>query len=361
MRRAPGDHLLFAIDDTPTARYGPCVQGAGIHHNPSPGPAGEKFVYGHVWVTLAWLARHPLGTPWPCRCAPCSTSAPRTCPRWPRHYPWDVPHQAGTGRGVGPLADRLAGRAGKALWLVVDGAYAKRPFLQPVLALGVVVVQPAAQGRPPDGPAADPTSATDSAGRCRPTARSGSTWPSVPDKSAAGGGWSACSTASGWSRQIKTFEATWRPAGGRIRRGDRARGRRLAGLLLHRPATATATQVLEAMADRGAIEVAFCDAKQRLGFHDPQVWLAPAVERATPMAWLVGTLVVLWYAESGKDGVQARRRRPWYRHRPSLTFADMLASCRLQLWRHWLGQGGGLHAGREEKWAWLLEYLATAT
>jgi hypothetical protein len=75
---------------------------------------------------------------------------------------------------------------------------------------------------------------------------------------------------------------------------------------------------------RWSVEVAFCDAKQRLGFHDPQVWSAPAVGRATPMAWLVGTLVVLWYAESGKDAAQARRRRPWYRHRPALTFADML-------------------------------------
>src|SRR5947209_6443667 len=60
MRLAPGERLLFAIDDTPTARYGPCVQGAGVHHNPSPGPAGEKFVYGHVWVAVSWLARHPL-------------------------------------------------------------------------------------------------------------------------------------------------------------------------------------------------------------------------------------------------------------------------------------------------------------
>ena len=50
--------LLLALDDTPTARYGPCVEGAGIHHNPSPGPAGAKYVYGHVWVTLAGLARH---------------------------------------------------------------------------------------------------------------------------------------------------------------------------------------------------------------------------------------------------------------------------------------------------------------
>jgi hypothetical protein len=59
MRHLGGDHVLFAIDDTPTARYGPKVQGAGIHHNPTPGPAGEKFVYGHIWVTLAWLVRHP--------------------------------------------------------------------------------------------------------------------------------------------------------------------------------------------------------------------------------------------------------------------------------------------------------------
>jgi hypothetical protein len=112
---------------------------------------------------------------------------------------------------------------------------------------------------------------------------------------------------------------------------------------------------------RWSVEVAFCDAKQQLGLHDPQVWSAPAVERATPMAWLVGTLVVLWYAETGKDGPQARRQQPWYRHKPSLTFADMLASCRFQLWLHWLQQGGATEAGLEGRWAWLLQYIATAT
>src|SRR5262245_24684796 len=50
--------LRVAIDDTPSARYGPAVEGAGIHHNPSPGPAGEQYVYGHVWVTVAALAQH---------------------------------------------------------------------------------------------------------------------------------------------------------------------------------------------------------------------------------------------------------------------------------------------------------------
>src|SRR5436190_2913905 len=52
--------LTFALDDTPTERYGPHVGGAGVRHNPCPGPAGSPFVYGHVWVVLGFLARHPV-------------------------------------------------------------------------------------------------------------------------------------------------------------------------------------------------------------------------------------------------------------------------------------------------------------
>jgi DDE superfamily endonuclease len=58
-RIAPSDRLVFALDDTPTKRYGPKVQGAGIHHNPTPGPAGSKFLYGHNWVVLSRVVRHP--------------------------------------------------------------------------------------------------------------------------------------------------------------------------------------------------------------------------------------------------------------------------------------------------------------
>src|SRR4051794_32713318 len=53
------ERLTLAIDDTPTRRYGPHVEGAGVHHNPTPGPAGSPYVYGHVFVVLGLLAPHP--------------------------------------------------------------------------------------------------------------------------------------------------------------------------------------------------------------------------------------------------------------------------------------------------------------
>ena len=52
------ERLTLGLDDTPTQRYGSFVQGAGIHHNPTPGTAGSPYVYGHVWVVLGLLAPH---------------------------------------------------------------------------------------------------------------------------------------------------------------------------------------------------------------------------------------------------------------------------------------------------------------
>jgi len=55
-----GDRIVLAMDDSPTSRYGKHVEGAGVHHNPTPGPADGEWLYGHNWVALAWLAAHPL-------------------------------------------------------------------------------------------------------------------------------------------------------------------------------------------------------------------------------------------------------------------------------------------------------------
>ena len=73
--------LLLAIDDTHTPRYGPMVEGCGIHHDPCPGPAGGKYMDGHVWVTLTAVAKHEgWGTIALPLQGPSSTSARPICP-----------------------------------------------------------------------------------------------------------------------------------------------------------------------------------------------------------------------------------------------------------------------------------------
>ncbi len=100
-------------------------------------------------------------------------------------YPWELRTKLELAAELAGWLARWLRHAGKALWLVADGAYAKRPFLKPALALGLVVFsrlrKDARLGaclRPGAGPA--------SAGRCRPTTRAASTWPSGPGRSAAG-------------------------------------------------------------------------------------------------------------------------------------------------------------------------------
>ncbi len=48
-----GEFIKLALDDSPTKRYGPKIELAGIHHNPTPGPSGSELLYGHVWVTMS--------------------------------------------------------------------------------------------------------------------------------------------------------------------------------------------------------------------------------------------------------------------------------------------------------------------
>jgi hypothetical protein len=119
----------------------------------------------------------------------------------------------------------------------------------------------------------------------------------------------------------------------------------------------TAAEVIVGYLRRWSVEVAYCEAKQLLGFHDPMVRCPASVARAHPTAWFVGSLVVLWYARTGQYEPPAHRHRPWYKDKVTPTFADMLASCRLCLWRHWLAAEP---SGAAAKQAWLLEYLATA-
>ncbi len=134
--------VLLGVDDSPTQRYGRQVEGAGVHRHPTPGPADGDWLYGHNWVTLAWLARHPQWGVIALALRSLLYVREIDVPKLDAKRGWKF-------RTKHELAvellqwfvkwARLLGLQAK-LWLVADGAYAASPFLKPVLKLGVVVV-----------------------------------------------------------------------------------------------------------------------------------------------------------------------------------------------------------------------------
>jgi len=89
---------------------------------------------------------------------------------------------------------------------------------------------------------------------------------------------------------------------------------------------ATPEEILTWYACRWAIEVAFQDSKGHLGFEEPQGWTKQAVKRTAPMAMLLYTLLIAWFAQEGHH--LRFPHRPWYVRKKSIAFVDMLRTLR---------------------------------
>jgi hypothetical protein len=309
MRRIPGDHWLFALDDTPTPRYGPCVQAAGVHHNPSPGPAGEKFVYGHLWVTLAWLVRHPLWhtLSWP----PHALLYVRVkdAPELAKTYPWEFRTKLELAVALVHGLTEGLGHAGKALWLVADGAYAKRPFLRPVLARGLVVFSRLRR----DADLRSLPTTQRRRGQRGPLPTYGKDRIDLAKRAGQKRGWRPVECVrygQPVTKMVKTFEATWRPAGGRLRVVIVRERDGWLPYFCTDPAVAAET-ILEVMADRGAIEQTFKDVKEIWGAGQQQVRNVYAGIGAWAVNLTLYSVVEAWAWSRDDEALVDRSRSPW--------------------------------------------------
>jgi hypothetical protein len=268
---ALGDRILLAMDDSPTARYGRHVEGAGVHHHPTPGPADGKWLYGHNWVALAWLAGHPL---WGVIALPLRSMLyvrQVDIPKLAEKYGWEFRTKHQLGVELLTWFMQAIGRLGvKAkVWLAVDGAYAAQPFLKPIIGLGIVVVSRLRK----DACLYDLPEKRDPRRRGRPPVY-GKNRIHVAKRAAHRQGWQTityhCRGVEA-TRQYKTFLATSKLVGGQIR------------VVLLRfedgswaPYFCTDTSVdmrdiLEAVAARWAIEEHFHDVKEVWGAGQQQV------------------------------------------------------------------------------------------
>jgi hypothetical protein len=301
----PG-RVLLAVDDTLTKRYGPKVEGAGIHHNPTPGPANAKHAYGHSWVTLAWVQRHPL---WGTIALPLwamlyvrAKDLPKLAPenRWSFRTKLEL--AAGMVRSVAAALppDRPA-------WVVVDGGYTKRPFLQPVLAAGVTIV-----GRlRKDAALCDVPPPRQPGQRGRP--RKYGERIDLARRGHHRQGWSEGEFSlygQNVTKTYKTFLATYAPVGGVIRVVVVREEHGWFAWFCTNP-DASVREILETVADRGAIEQVFHDVKEVHGAGQQQlrhVWANVAAWNL--LLWLY-TLVELWAWHRDERELVDRTARPW--------------------------------------------------
>jgi hypothetical protein len=300
--------LVFALDDTPTPRYGPLVQGAGVHHNPCPGPANSPFVYGHVWVVLALLACHPA---WGVIALPLLA---RLYVRKKDLGGIDGKHRPAF-RTKLELAVELVrwancwlGFLGKPLWVVADGAYAKAAVLKPLIALGVVVVS---RLRRDAALWTVPVARTGKRGRPR---KYGECRVSLAKRAGQKRGWATGTFelyGKATAKRYKTFVATWRPAGGAIRvvLVDEPKG--WLAFFCTDP-NATVADVLGLVADRFSLETCFRDCKEVVGAGQQQVRHVWAGVGSFHLCLWTFTMTECWAWDREEDGLVGHRgESPW--------------------------------------------------
>lgn len=290
----------------PTARYGPEVQGAGLHHHPSPGPTDQRFLYGHVWVTLAWVLKHPR---WGRMALPLLARLyvrDRDRGSIPPSQPWTFRTKLELACDLLRWLRQRSLGGQKPLWICADGFYAKRQVIRCVQEEQMVLFsrlrRDAALWSLP-GPYQ---------GRGRPRIY-GASRISLSQRSSHPGGWQQVQVEQYGRvapKTIKTFLATWRPAGGVIRVVLVQEGHGVECFFCT-DAEVSPEQILEVMAARFSIEETFRDVKQVWGAGQQQVRNIQASVGAFHCCLWSYVLVEWWGWSQPFGDLVDRSQSPW--------------------------------------------------
>lgn len=314
--------VLVAIDDSPTKRYGPKVQGAGIHHDPTPGPTEHPFCYGHIWVTLAVIVRHrrwgTIGLPiWSWLYV-----RRKDVPKIPQQHRWSFQTKLQQAADLVLSAVETLQNAGKEVWGVTDGAYAKRPFVKPVMQLGVTLIGRLRKDSAlRDLPPREKPGAKKRRGRKR---KYGLNRISLAKRAAHRQGWQdvACVIyGEAVVKRVKTFLATHRTFGGVIRVVI-VKERSGPQFFYCTDPAASVREIIEAFADRAAIEQVFHDVKEVWGSGQQQVRNLWTNIAAWHLNLWMHTLVELWAWRRKETELVHRDDSPWDRHERRPSHAD---------------------------------------
>jgi hypothetical protein len=321
--------LRFAIDDTLFGRSGRRVWGAHyLHDGAQPEGSGRRTRWGNCWVVVVLVVS-----------LPCTGGRQVGLPILFRLFrPKDDQHpdrrsQPELGRALIDLI--LARLPTRAVQLVMDGAYASQAWrgLPDRVTLTTRMRANAALYAPPPGPTGK---------RGRPALK-GARMPSLT-QIAADATFQPVTITGPDGRQrtahIHRFACLWYgPFHTQL----------ITVLLIRNPGTQNGFDIALASTDTSAdtaelivrydsrwtIETCHQEAKAH-GVGQARNRVQRAVERTVPLGFLCQTITIAWYQLHGNPDrdVQARRRTaPWYPHKQTVSYHDMLTALRRELIR----------------------------
>jgi hypothetical protein len=317
-----GQPLVLATDDTLWHRAGRKIHGTAWHHDGN-GPARHQPAWGHRWVVVGVVVHLPFLT----RAVCLPILARLWIPGDPDHTPLQLARE---------LLDLVVAHLGdRPVHLVGDAAYIGKPLrgLPAHVTVTARLRSDAALYQLAPPPTGKP-------GRPR---RKGKRLPELVVL--------AAMTRYQWTpltlhcygktldREVLAIRCLWYGALGRqpvqvvlSRRIGAPDGYELA--LVTTDLAATPAQVIQRYSDRWSEETMFSDARYLAGVGQAHTRTRRSVERLVPFGLCCLSLAILWYARHGQpaqDLAAHRARAPWYRHKRTVSVADMLAALRRAL------------------------------
>ena len=335
-----GRPVVLAVDDTVCRHRGPKVYGRGSHRDAvRSSRAVTVLCWGHRWVVLAVVVRLPFaGRPWALPVLAALYRNRKQCEAERRRF-----------KSWADLGRQLA--AVMAHWfpdrrfvLVGDGGYATHDLARfchrrrrRLTLVTRFYADACLHARPP---------AVQVRGRGRPAKR-GRQLPS-PERAVAAAARLAAATVAwygGGTRRVELLSAAagwWRNGRGlvpvRWAFVRDATGTHRDEYFMTTDPALTPAAIVSLYTARWPIETTFQEAREHLGLETPRQRCRRSVLRTTPCLLGLYTVVALAFADQARRHPRAVRllaAAPWYDKREP-TFADALATVRLQVWRQTL-------------------------
>jgi hypothetical protein len=325
----PGDRVRFAVDDTLFGRSGRRVYGAHyLHDGAQPEGSGRRTRWGNCWVVVVLVVDLP--------CTGCRPVGLPVLFRLFRPKDEEHPDRASQPELARLLIDKAIARLpGRRLQLVMDGAYATRAWraLPGRVTLTTRMRSSAALYAPAPGPTGK---------RGRPALKG-----------------ARIASLAQIARTATFTEVRITSPDGRQRTVHAHRfgclwygpfhTQAITVLMLRNPGTHDGFDIALASTDTSAesaalitgydarwtIETCHQEAKAH-GVGEARNRVQRAVQRTVPFGFLTQTITIAWYQLHGNpdSDLSARRRNaPWYRHKTTVSYSDMLAALRREIIR----------------------------